>query len=242
MGRREILPSGPQLASRFARPSELENLSFRVTGFEEPLGGIYLRDTFSGEAAGTNLTAHTGETGASWTMNPNAAWANPILIDSGARAYASLNNAISSYTASGVPISPAQRVSGSFHFFGGDNSSLYLGARVIAASMTGVFGGWKSTAPGPRWELWSVAGGAFTLIAAQPEAHPGAGATVPVVLTVAGGRARLSRSGVEILNAAYSTINVTGRNAILQINYLGGWAGPGNAAGIHLTDILGRDV
>lgn len=64
---------------------------------------MFVKDTFTGASAGSNLTAHTGEIGATWTKHPNQASAS-LLIDASGRIYgnAAVDN---TYYASGVPAS-----------------------------------------------------------------------------------------------------------------------------------------
>lgn len=87
------------------QPAETVVASDLFEGTHTQAGGAeFVNDTLSGEADGTNLSAHTGETGATWTLLAGSA----ILLLASGRGYVT-NSTF--YKASGVPASPEYSVS-----------------------------------------------------------------------------------------------------------------------------------
>lgn len=84
-------------------------------------GGNFVNDTLSGESSQVDITAHTGETGATWTYHPTdfvASW----FVTTAGRAWS--DGGDGRVYASGTPPSANYTVEGNYVFVGASNTSI----------------------------------------------------------------------------------------------------------------------
>lgn len=122
----------------------------------------FVRDTFTG-ADGTALTAHTGETGATWTVHPSFAnapltiWSNRCGVDQTA-------DVVTACYASGLPAGANYTVRGHFYCAtaGTNTSQAILGRVTTTAPISGYF--LDQYMGGPNWQLAKLVNGTATVL------------------------------------------------------------------------------
>lgn len=244
MSRREVVISGVRRPlSRFTGLPESEAVPLGMASRESPIivsgGGTFLHDTFSGEAAGTDLTAHTGEIGATWIRDPLTPLQN-FLISSGGRIYNPTAGNNTWYFVSPARMESADyELSGTFRWMTtGDDVEAYFSLRWDSGTDDTYIGGWSGAAIG--WSIYYWDGAVFTLLNAGGGAEPGAGTNVGVRFSVTGTSLRLYVNGAQIASAVHAGIGVRGRVGVNS--FVPALAATGDAAGIHIADILGTNL
>lgn len=201
-------------------------------------GVAFVRDTFSGEAAGTNLNAHTGELGATWAKNPFVN--GDIRISSAARIYHATGIDGSFYNASGTT-GADYRVIATLHRL----STLPTGiadvlARVSATTDTRYGARYSAVTPGPGWSLYKVVRGTAAGLGVASGETLAVGDSRQVVLEVSGTSVRLYVDGVERVGATDSAITLAGRAGVSLATVVG--AQGADATGLQFDNLTAESL
>jgi hypothetical protein len=199
----------------------------------------FLNDTFTA-ADGTLLTAHTSESGHTWSKISGT---GAGTIQSG-RLYISPSSQ-TDYRSSAAPSSADYEVTASVHITSELNSGAGIMARVSPSART-YYGMelWRST----TWFalIFKVVAGAFTFFTTPGIADPGAGADVPLLLRVEGNQITATVNGVTYGPFIDSTISAAGTPGVFidsgttvaggtQLDYIS--AAPANDSLTRLTAV-----
>jgi hypothetical protein len=164
----------------------------------------FMLDTFT-DADGTNITSHTGETGATWTLITGYAPATPSKISSN-RLYTTTTNG--GYQASGTPASADYYVEAVISYLSniaGDSCAIC--GRIDPAANTQYFARYGNTAGG--WQLFKVVAGTPTQLGSTvAAAFPTGDKTLR--LTMQGTTIKLSVDGVDQITVTDSAISGAG--------------------------------
>jgi len=162
--------------------------------------GSFLLDTFT-DASNTEITSHTGETGATWTLQSGYSPASPSKIDASGRLYSVANGA---YRASGVPSSADYYVEATlFKITSLTNDYIGVLARAQPTANTFYMARWNQ--PSSRWELYKVLAGTGTLLGSQAGTFT-VGQSKILRLTVNGSDLQVAVDGVTVIGGASSPI------------------------------------
>ena len=196
--------------------------------------GFFVCDTFT-DTADTELSLHTGETGATWTAHPSSGVASNITDANRLRMTASEDTGGSDYYASGSPASADYEVEGVLYVKSVINESGVLG-RVDSTTTT-----WYEAmylAPSTEWRLLSRVNGTpttnlgtFTQVLSTETAYT-------VTLRMVGSAISLWVDGVERVSATNTDVTAAGRAGVR----FWGTGTPSNTAGLHLDLITATDV
>src|SRR6516225_237587 len=145
----------------------------------------FVSDTFA-DANGTLLTAHTGQTGATWAFNPN--WSGNFTIESN-QAFV-ISNAVAVLYASGVPSSADYDVQATFNF-------------VSPVGFCGIMGRLSATANNWYWVYydgtgWFLDRGGNNTIGSHPQ-QVAVGSTHVVKLSMRGSTITVFVDGIQII-------------------------------------------
>lgn len=169
---------------------------------------LIVSDTFT-DADDTNLSAHTGEVGATWTKHPSLARDTFIT---GNRARGDGNTGRSRYYASAVPIGADYDVEAVLNW-AGPNASTDLTAiwgRLSTTVDTGYQARW-STSIGPGWELVKVVTGVATRLGSVYVDAPTASETRTVRYEMRGCEHKVYVQAVLRISATDCSITAAGR-------------------------------
>lgn len=195
----------------------------------------FVSDTFT-DSDDVELSAHVGETGATWVEHPNSAAPNFIHTANRVRPN-STGTSVAFYYASGLPASADYDVECPVHFAGARSfAEAYLFARLDPAAHTyyrvicTVGGGVFNT------RLQKVVAGSGTFLSdAIPGAAILAGETHVVKLEPIGTAIKVYEDGVERISATDSDIASAGRAGV------GGRAADATS-GLHIASIVANDL
>lgn len=207
-----------------------------ITPSGVPTGVAFVEDSFT-EASGGGLAGHTGEAGATWTLNAATTTGSILLTNNRARHG---NTSTTIYTASGTPADADYSVEADFVFL-----SLPTGASA------GIFGRGSSSAAQYYGIRYSVTSGNWGLIR-QPgatvmnsTAHvPTVGQTYHVKLTMLGTTITATISGGDlsspiVITQTDSTLVTTGLAGINFSSASG--SGASATVGIHIDNFRATD-
>ena len=128
-----------------------------------------LRDTFTGEATGTDVRNHVADSGAEWSRHP--AYSTVTLQTSSAgRVYAPTG--AFAYVSSAVPASSDYTVSALLRRVGAVTTDFMGIAGRMAATANTAYLGYYNPGSGDQtaqWELYSIVAGTFTLLGSAAE-------------------------------------------------------------------------
>lgn len=165
---------------------------------------IFLQDSFT-DADGTNITAHTGETGATWSAITGYSPATPSKIQNN-RLWTASNQG--GYRASGTPPSPDYYVEVPITFLSTVSADgLGVAGRISGSANTMYFGRYGVTAGG--WQLFKVVAGTTTQMGSTATAAAPTG-TRTLRLVMNGTAISLRVDGVEVLAVTDSAITAAG--------------------------------
>jgi hypothetical protein len=191
----------------------------------------FVNDTFTG-AINTALTAHTGETGATWTKHASSGAGTVILTDVN-RARVGTTGGTILYYASGTPAGADYSVAAPV--FAASNTTRAIGVtgRVDTAANTyyGAFYDGTNT----RWELRSVVAGVVTTLGTSAQALT-VGSTYTATLQMVGTAITLLVDGSSVVSVTDSSIAAAG-----SVGVLGSTAST-NTTGYHLDSLTATDA
>lgn len=167
-------------------------------------GAIFVEDTFT-DTDSTELSTHTGETGATWVEHPSYATGDFIITTNRVRTSGS-NGAC--YYASGVPASANYAVTALVYQSGSTISGLGPAGRISTSVNTMYFARYLGSSG--EWQLLRiVAGTAATL--GQFSATTANAATYTVKLSMVGSTIKVYLNGSEIISVTDTQITGAGR-------------------------------
>jgi lysophospholipase L1-like esterase len=167
--------------------------------------GSFMLDTFT-DADGTDITSHTGEAGATWSLITGYAPATPSKITSN-RLYTT--TAQGGYKASGTPPTADYYVEGVVRYLTNlASDSVGIAGRIDPAANTMYFGRYGNTAGG--WQLFKVIAGAATQLGSTVTASFPTGLDKTLRLVMQGTTIKLLVDGVEVISATDSAISTAG--------------------------------
>lgn len=182
----------------------------------------FITDTFTG-SAGTAITSHTGETGATWTHN-TAAYASSNMVLTDANRLRNNYSGVSLPYASGLPGDPNYSVSAAIYQAGTPPTSfLGVAGRINTAAGTFYYAVYNIT--GTKWQLSKNVNGSSTTLGQVSTALVNGDV---VTLDMQDRMIRLLVNGVELIRAADESITAAGRAGVV------GNASATNANGYHL--------
>jgi hypothetical protein len=191
----------------------------------------FVNDTFTG-AINTALTAHTGETGATWTKHASSGAGTVILTDVN-RARVGTTGGTILYYASGTPAGADYSVAAPV--FAASNTTRAIGVtgRVDTAANTyyGAFYDGTNT----RWELRSVVAGVVTTLGTSAQALT-VSSTYTATLQMVGTAITLLVDGSSVVSVTDSSIAAAG-----SVGVLGSTAST-NTTGYHLDSLTATDA
>lgn len=164
---------------------------------------VFVQDTFSGESENVDLTAHTGEVGASWTVI--FGYPSCRLSAASGTVYSSGTPGNGAY-ASGVPAS----------------SEYDVEADVSDPASTGIAGRTSTTATtfyharnnGTEWQLYKFVSGTATLLGSYADSYSG---TKRLKLQIRDAAKKVFVDGVERISSGDNSITDAGRAGIRLI-------------------------
>jgi hypothetical protein len=193
----------------------------------------FVSDTFT-DTAGTNLTAHTGETGATWTEHASWTGGN-LLISDANRARESAGAVVLAY-ASGSPATaeyditaPMRRITALA------NANLGLAARIDTATDTFYWADYSAASS--RWQVGKRVNGTSTTLATYI-VTPTLDQDYTVVFKIRDNRKSLWIDGVERIVITDNSITAAGKVGI----WANTAAATGNATGWHMGSFTAADA
>jgi hypothetical protein len=187
---------------------------------------VFVKDTFSGAVAGSNLTAHTGEIGATWTNHASSPTSS-ILVSSTGTIYGTTLGAANLYYASGVPASADYSV-----FADVVVKSLINAASVCGRVNTGALTYYLAILDGSNISLYKRVAGTFTLLATTTAALS-SGSTYRLGLHMSGTVIKATLNGVVYLAAGDAAIAAAGRAGV-QLD-----STSTDTTGLHIDNFVG---
>lgn len=202
-------------------------------------GMTFVRDTFTGEAQNTLLSAHVGEVGAAWTQHSFVTGLAVLTSGERVRHSAGINGTL--YYASGLPSSADYRVIASFTRL----STLPTGivdvlARVSTTTDTRYGARYSDVTPGPGWSLYKVVKGVGAGIGVGSGETLSNGDVRQVILEVSGTSITLFVDGVSRISVADSSITLAGRAGISIATVAG--AQSADATGLQLDNLTAETL
>lgn len=193
----------------------------------------FLNDTFTG-SAGTALTSHTGELGATWTYHTTAYPSSNIVITDANR-IRSNNTSVALAYASGTPASADYAVTGTLRRVGTLTGLAGVAGRINTAANTLYYGIHNTT--GNEWQIYKNVAGAATRLGGYAQTLTDA-TDYTVTLEMAGTSLKLYVNGVLRVSVTDSSISAAGRVGCI----LFGSSAPSNTNGYHLGDIADAPI
>jgi hypothetical protein len=189
----------------------------------------FVVDSFT-DVAGTQLTAHSGEKGATWTNWSRAGGSGEITDANRVRAGTVDLHAV--VTASGTPPGADYEVAGEFYVASLTEPTLIglLGRRDDASDSE--YLGWHNTATG-QWGISRRLGGTGTDLGATAARPLAVGRTYQAVLRLRGSVIVLAVDGTELVTARDDAITAAGAAGVRIAQR----TRAGNSAGIHLDGL-----
>jgi hypothetical protein len=192
----------------------------------------FLNDTFTG-ASGTTLTAHPGETGATWTKHGSSGAGTMALSDAN-RLRVGTTGGVIIYYSSGTPAGPDYEVFGPVvAVTAGTTRVIGVTGRMDTVANT-YYAAFYDGANN-RWELRAVVAGVVTTLGTFAQAMVN-GTSYEVRLRMAGSRISLLVDGVERVIVTDTSITAAGRAGVF------GATASTNTTAVHLDSITALDV
>lgn len=192
----------------------------------------FLSDSFT-DTAGTDVTAHTGETGATWTEHSSYTTGSWVISDAN-RARPAASGVVSLYYASGAPLSGNHFVEAVYRAITVPGSGWAgVAARVSTAAATYYWAIYNFAAG--RWELWRAVAGPGTLMGSYTQTLS-AGVDYTLRLRCFNTDISLWVDGVSRVAVSNGNVAGTGRASLIAN---GNWD---NATGFHATSITAEDI
>lgn len=192
-----------------------------------PEVGSFVVDPFT-DTSGTNLNAHTGETGATWTRH--ASYGQALFISNANRMRGEETANQTMYYASGVPASASYTVAADL-YRRSSVAAMGICGRVATATDDAYMARWNTS--GTAWELYKIAASAATLLGSFTNT-PTVDTLVPFSLEITDATKKVFVSGVERISSADNAITAAGRAGIRG-------RGGTDSAGIHLDNFTATD-
>lgn len=188
----------------------------------------FVNDTFT-DTAGTALTSHTGEAGATWAAGSPAP--TGIVITAAGRVR---NGTVTGYVyASGAPASAEYDVQADF-YVASELVDTSICGRLSTGAETGYRLMWSSTLPG--WELRKLVAGVTTSLGTYADT-PTAGASRTAKLEIRDATKKAFIDGIERISSTDNAITAAG-NAGIRMNQL---VTPDDTKAIHLDNFQASD-
>lgn len=190
----------------------------------------FVSDTFT-DTTGINLSAHTGEIGASWTKHPSTT-GNIVLSD--ANRVRSATAASSTYYASGTPATADYIVQADITRLSATVDYVSIAGRVNTASNTLYFFDYSNTRN--QWEMYKLVSGTLTLLGTSVESFGSIGTTRTIALSMIGTSIQAYVDGVVKISVVDASITGAGRAAI------GSFGAAADATGQHLDNFAAYNL
>lgn len=202
----------------------------------------FVSDTFT-DTAGTNLSSHTGETGASWTIHTDGGGNGALLISDANRLRCSalgVNTATALYYASGTPSGADYSVEADFVCLSAAARCGILLRYVDEGSGANGDGYFLEYRQFFGWRLWVFTNGVTTTqIGSTFGTELTAGQTAHAKLTVSGSSFTVDLTGditqAGAITGSDSTYSAAGQSAVAFL------ATDTNSTGVHLDNFQAND-
>lgn len=168
----------------------------------------FVLDTFT-DAGTPLLTAHTGETGATWADHPKPEWGGAYRLTGDGEIYCSLLHGVC--YASGVPPSANYTVTAGLHIVTLGVDAIYICARMDTAVATMYM--FRLSSDGSTWQLYKMVGGTATPLDSAA-ATVVEGGVYDLALAVGTGTQDAYVDGVLVCSATDTEITAAGRIGI----------------------------
>jgi hypothetical protein len=168
---------------------------------------VFVNDTFT-ESADTDLTSHTGETGAAWSAITSHT--TPVIDSADDNVKGTGTGPRGAY-ASGVPQSAEYDVDAIITLSGGTDDFPGIIGRCSTSASTFYMA--RYNGPDGAWELYRNVNGSFTLLDSWPEALA-AGDSRAVKLEIRNATKKVFIAGVERISSTDNTITAAGRAGV----------------------------
>lgn len=195
----------------------------------------FVNDTFTDTSA-TDLTAHTGETGATWTEHTT--YTSGQVVISNANRIRNNQNQLCVLYASGAPINADYYVQASLVVKNvGGESNAGVAGRIDTAANTMYGVRYSMTSGTPQWILFKIVAGVVTSLGTFNETLADESSTV-LKLEMIGSSIKLFLGGVERIAATDSAISAAGKAGVSfrQANAVT------DTVGQHLDDFSAVDI
>lgn len=190
----------------------------------------FVHDTFT-DTAGVNLSAHAGETGASWTKH--GSFTGDILITDVNRARSN-TVASSVYYASGAPAAADYSVAADIFVKSVINSGMGVVGRVATGADTLYWARYAKSATVAQWQLQKDVAGLNTTLGTFDQTLS-AGVTYALKLVMTGTTIELYVDGVQRISVTDSAVAAAGRAGARAS------AAALNTTGFHLDNIFATE-
>ena len=184
----------------------------------------FVSDTFTDTAA-VLLTAHTGETGATWTKHPNWTGGNGVI--SNANRVRANDGSVAIMYASGVPSSADYEVRCDMNVQSVTSGNTGIMGRINTSSNSWIWIGYNGTA----WAYRRDAGGAVTTAAQTLTV----GQTYALKLSMIGTAVKFYVDGIEKISVTESTVTAAGRAGLAFLD------STSNSTGFHFDNFQAGD-
>jgi hypothetical protein len=196
---------------------------------------IFVNDTFT-DTNGTVLSAHTGETGATWTRHTNATYSGQTFTIQANRTYFSSASGIGAYYASGVPAGVEYDVAGVLRCLTNvAGAILAVTGRFSTAADTMYRAGF---AQGTGWTMSKSVAGVSTSLGT--DTTDGTSLTIntsySIELRITDATKKLFVGGAERLSSADNAVTAAGRVGVR------GFGAIATTTGYHLDSITATDA
>lgn len=191
----------------------------------------FVSDSFT-EASDTELSLHTGETGATWTHHPHANYTGVSMKVAGATDRL-FGEATSAYYASAIPSDASYRVCADFYHVTTIAVNIAVAGRMDTTADTMYL---TRLTDGTTWTLRKAVAGTFTTLGTSTSNIPTAGNFKNGCLYMIGDQIRFEVAGVtEIGPITDTAITAAGRVGVRSTNTSSA------TTGMHLDNLTARD-
>lgn len=188
----------------------------------------FLSDTFT-DADNTDLSAHTGETGATWTEHGSYPSGATLITSNRARCSA----APTCYYASGVPATAEYDVEGVIYVISNAGRSMGVAGRIDTAANSMYYADYDAV--NARWEMFKTDAGTTTSLGTFAQTLSTA-TSYTIKLEIRDAAKKLYVAGVERISSADNAVTAAGRAGVRATITQGA---TGRA---HLDSITASDV
>jgi hypothetical protein len=176
----------------------------------------FVNDTFT-DSDGTDLSAHTGEVGATWAYNGTDNSGTYLITTN--RAHASAGSSRTAIYASGAPASAEYDVQATITIVAGTNHISGVAGRMNISTSHYYIAAYHNTAD--QWELRKSIAGVTTILGTWAESL-GVGDSRTVKLEIRDAAKKLYVDGIERISSADNAITAAGKAALAWISGGGG--------------------